>query len=285
MTIAVHSTRAVATTVAFLLTIGSAVLLRADSLFTVNGSSLYVVNTTTMTAERLGSLGSYRVGGLALGADGQLFGISTMANQLVTIDIDPQAKRVTTSPINSNRLNEQITLSTDIACDPTDLVNRFFAVADFDPNTELFSIDAASAQTTRIANLGTGGIVGLAFDRSGQLWGIDGRFDTQEQLVKIDKTTGAVDRVGNRGLTEFPEIGGLAIGATGLFWALNSRGRNVELIEINNETGTAQNKGIIAGLRGDLGVFGLVAAIPEPSTTVGLILGTLGLPLFLGRRR
>ena len=239
-------------------------LLRADVLYTVNGSTLSIVNTATMTAERLGSLGSYRVGGLTIGADGKLFGVSTLAHQLVSIEFHPDTNKVITTPINT--LNREVTLSTDIACDPQDPAKGLYGVADFDPNTELFSIDTSSAQTTRIANLGTGGIVGLAFDPAGQLWGIDGRFDTQEQLVRIDKHTGAVLPVGNRGLANFPNIGGLAIGPNGSFWALNSTGKSVELLSIDKELGTARSLGVVANLRGDLGVFGLVAAIPEPAT-------------------
>jgi hypothetical protein len=82
----------------------------------------------------------------------------------------------------------------------------------------------------------------------------------------------------------FPNIGSLAIGPSGSFWALNSRDEIVELIEINKVTGIAEEKGIIIGLRGDLGVFGLVAAIPEPATVVTLVLGMLSFHVFIGRR-
>jgi uncharacterized protein DUF6923 len=256
--------------IAFVCAVGCTSLLRADVLYTVNGSTLSIVNTANMTAERLGSLGSYRIGGLTIGADGKLFGISTLAHQLVNIEINTETNKVVTTPINT--LNKEVTLSTDIAWDPLDPAKGLYGVADFDPNTELFSIDAASAQTTKIANLGTGGIVGLAFDPSGKLWGIDGRFDTQEQLVRIDKQSGAVTPVGNRGLEAYPNIGGLAIGPTGSFWALNSIGNSVELLSIDKELGTAISVGIIANLRGDLGVFGLVAAIPEPTTLMTVLI-------------
>jgi hypothetical protein len=268
--------------IAIVFAAGHAPLVRADMLYTVNGSTLSVVDTATMTAERLGSLGSYRVGGLTIGADGKLFGVSTLAHQLVSIEFNPDINKVITTPINT--LNREVTLSTDIARDPLDPAKGLYGVADFDPNTELFSIDAASAQTTRIANLGTGGIVGLAFDPAGQLWGIDGRFDTQEQLVRIDKQSGAVSPVGNRGLSDFPNIGGLAIGPNGSFWALNSVGNNVELLSIDKELGTATSLGIIANLRGDLGVFGLVAAIPEPATLM-IVLIAIASWHAIGRRR
>ena len=123
---------------------GLCVASRADVLYTVNGSTLSIVNTATMTAERLGSLGSYRVGGLTIGADGKLFGVSTLAHQLVSIEINPETNKVITTPINT--LNKEVTLSTDIACDPLDPAKGLYGVADFDPNTELFSIDTASAR-------------------------------------------------------------------------------------------------------------------------------------------
>jgi hypothetical protein len=259
--------------ITFVFAITGASWLRADVLYTVNGSTLSIVNTTTMSAQRLGSLGSYRVGGLTIGPNGELFGVSTLAHKLVSIEIDPETHNVVTTPINT--LDKEVTLSTDIAWDPLDPARGLYGVADFDPNTELFSIDMASAQTTRIANLGTGGIVGLAIDPSGQLWGIDGRFDTQEQLVRIDKRSGAVTPVGNRGLAAYPNIGGLAIGPTGSFWALNSTGNNVELLTIDKDLGTARSVGVIANLRGDLGVFGLVASIPEPAALSTALIGGL----------
>ena len=63
--------------------------------------------------------------------------------------------------------------------------------------------------------------------------------------MRIDKHSGAVFPVGNRGLADFPNIGGLAIGPNGSFWALNSTGNNVELLSIDKELGTARSLGVI----------------------------------------
>jgi len=102
--------------------------------------------------------------------------------------------------------------------------------------------------------------------------------------IKIDKETGQVIVVEPKGLKDFSNIGGLAIGPTGSFWALNSSGSNVDLISIDPNSGTGENRGSIANLRGDLGVFGLVAAIPEPATLITMLLGVLGFQVFVCRR-
>jgi hypothetical protein len=255
---------------------------RGDVLYVVNGSSLQIVNTTNRTATRYGSLGSYRVGGLAVRSDGKLFGASSLANQLVSIDVNYSARTAAVTPVGT--LDSAITLSTDIAFDPLSASDALYGVQDFDPNTVLFSIDTRTARTTKTVDLETGGIVGLAFDNMGQLWGIDGRFDTHEELVKINKETGEIQVMAANGLKEFANIGGLAIGPTGSFWALNSDDTQVYLLSIDRMTGKATNLGAVQGLRGDLGVFGVAAAIPEPATLVIAMLGALTLPTLRRRR-
>ena len=72
-------------------------------------------------------------------------------------------------------------------------------------------------------NSGTA-IVGLECDFAGQLWGIDGG-GGHEELIKINKTTGAATVIGPQGLAAYPSIGGFAIGRSGTFWAVTRRRR------------------------------------------------------------
>jgi hypothetical protein len=265
----------------FLFAIGAASVSRADLLYTVNGSSLFVVDTDQPAPEarRIGSLGPNRVGGIAFGTDGKLYGVSTITNKLLRID--PRTGAAT--PIGS-KMAPTVTLSTDIACcDPAS--DALWGAADFDPNTVLFKIEPATGATAEQHQLTSGGIVGLAFDRTGQLWGIDGRFDTHEQLVQIDTKTGQVREVAPKGLADFADIGGLAIGPSG-FWALNSNQSGVQLLSIDPVMGKVSSAKPINGLRGDLGVFGLVAGpvIPEPSALVIAMLGICGLHVLAGWR-
>ena len=116
-------------------------------------------------------------------------------------------------------------------------------------------------------------LIGLDFDSSGQLWGIDGETGV-EQLVRIDKTNGAITVIGPGGLLDFPTIGAFDIGPTGTFWAVH--GTDLELLSIDPSTGLAISFGNITGIQ--LGGFmtGL-ASLPGPGAAYLLCLGTLAL--------
>lgn len=245
---------------------------QADELWAVQQGRLYTVDTDTRTATLVGDSG-LQIGGLAFDSSGTLYGVDAGSDRLVRISTtDGSATTV-------GDIGQGIAFSMGFGYDATtDTLVASGRGAGL--SSLLLSIDAGDGSGTPIADTLTEAIVGMDVDPSGQLWAIDGALDV-EQLVRIDKASGATTVVSAGGLADFPGIGGLEITPAGDFWAINLHDTGLELVRIDPVTGMGTSHGDISGFGAMLGVTGL-AAIPAPGSAAVLALGSLAT---LRRRR
>lgn len=112
---------------------------------------------------------------------------------------------------------------------------------------KLLRIDLATGVGTVVgSNIGFGDVDGLAFDGSGQLWGVD---DDTNRLIRIDTSTGVGTAVGSGFGSGFNDMG-LAFGSNGTLYmaATDSAGVFGQLYTVNTGTGAATAVGGDFGL-------------------------------------
>jgi len=146
-----------------------------------------------------------------------------------------------------------------------------------DSSNKLGKVDVATGASTVIGSFGIGGqtMTDIAFDPSGNLWGI-----SFNSIYTIDKTTGVATFVGNHGIS-----GGnaLVFSATGTLYAAGNATTN--LYTVNRATGAGSvvgSMGFSSG--GDLAFNGgnLFLASPSqlvrvnPVTGAGVAVGSFG---------
>lgn len=112
---------------------------------------------------------------------------------------------------------------------------------------KLLRIDLATGAGTVVGNnIGYGDVDGLAFDASGQLWGVD---DDTNRLIRINTSTGVGTHVGSGFGTGFNDMG-LAFGSDGTLYmaATDSAGVFGRLYTVDTSTGVAHAVGTDFGL-------------------------------------
>lgn len=240
----------------------------ADELWAIRGGELFTIDTESLTAELVGFTGFTNIGGLAFDADGKLYGMDSQSNQLISIDVSDASATV----IGGGGYDPSFSMG--MGFDPT-TDTLYASAAGAGTSSQFLSIDSQTGMGTLISDTPAATIVGLDADASGQIWAVDGA-SSREELIKIDKVTGAVEVIAPQSLADFGDIGGFDIGPSGTFWAINSS--NYELLSIDPETGVGTSLGLISGIPTGGFVTG-IASIPTPATALLL------LPLVLHRRR
>ncbi len=241
---------------ALLLAPGHAAL--ADIVYGANdgGDQLIVFNTDTLTGSIVGPIGFGGVAGLTMDSAGVLYGLAT-GNPDRLLRIDPATGAGTL--IGSTFLNGD--LGASLANDP--VTGKLFAVTGSIDQKFLITLSKDTGRVSIIAPF-PGDVVGLEFDAAGRLWGIEGALD---RLLEIDPATGDFTVIGG----PLPEaIGGLTIGATGTFWAVDSSDPSVYLLyRIDPHTGNATLVGPLSGIPSEGPVIGLAAVTGTRSDTDG----------------
>jgi hypothetical protein len=132
----------------------------------------------------------------------------------------------------------------------------------------LYTINTSTGALTAIGNLGFGGIMDLAFDAAGNLYGI------AADLYRINTTTGAGTLLTN--LTNNCLMG-MTIDPSGNFLGTDYCTANTPLYNINTTTGALTSQGL-TGVRQAMALTyrGVASAqVPEPGTLVLLSAGLL----------
>jgi hypothetical protein len=151
-----------------------------------------------------------------------------------------------------------------------------------DVNNRLGTVDVATGVGTVIGNMGGDVMTDIAFDPSGNLWGI-----SFSNIYTINKTTGAATLVGSHGIS-----GGnaLVFGADGTLYAA---GASNFLFRINTTTGVGTTIGLMGSFAsaGDLAFNGgsLFLATTSnallnvnPTTGAGSVVGNMGISNVFG---
>ncbi|TDJ57944.1 MAG: hypothetical protein E2O40_02150 [Planctomycetota bacterium] len=251
--------------------VGFAGTARADILYGVKSDALFMIDTDTVTGTFIGSVGYFGIGGLAFGNDGTLYGIASANDRLIRIDI------LTGAGSSVGATGRPISFTTGLGNDPTTDTLYGNTEEGFGQSSFLVTYSKANGSAATVGDTAASALVGLDFDSSGQLWGIDGEPGV-EQLVRINKFDGSTTVIGPGGLLDFPSIAAFDIGASGTFWAIHDT--DLELLSINPSTGLATSHGNITGIPLGGFVTGL-ASLPGPGSAYLLCLGSL----VLRRRR
>jgi len=260
---------------------------QGDVLYGLRGgdSALVRIDTTTRVATVVGPTGFSSVGGLAFGNDLTLYGIDTIRDTLIKIDIKTGAGQAV------GAVGVGVTFSTGLGNDPVSDLLYGTSQQGVGFSSFLVTYSKSTGQASPVGDTRTSAIVGLDFDASGQLWGIDGG---REELVKIDKTSAATTTIGPGGLTAYSGIGCFDIGPSGTFWAINLAGGAYQLVRINSTTGAPTLAGALTGITVSGAMTGLASfsaaslvgsGSPRPGGTVNLALtatSDAGLPYQLG---
>lgn len=249
---------------------------QGDVLYGVRGgdSALVRIDTTTRATTVIGPIGFSSIGGLAFGNDGTLFGIDTSRDVLLRIDLNSGAGQ------SIGPVNVAVTFSTGLGNDPIQDVLYGVSQQGVGMSSFLVIYSKTTGAATPVGDTRTSAIVGLDFDASGQLWGVDGG-GGHEELIRIDKASALTTVVGPGGLLAYSGIGSFDIGPSGTFWAVNSTGSSYQLVQINPATGAPVLAGVLTGITVNGGLTGLAsfaaaqivaAGAPRPGGTITLAL-------------
>ncbi len=218
---------------------------QGDILYGVRGGNTLVsIDTATLIATDIGAIGFSSIGGLTIGNDGTLYGITTGTDELIRID------RTTGAGTSVGPAGLPITYSTGLGTDPTSGTLYGVAQGGVGFSSVLVRFDRNTGAATRIADMtgnGSTAVVGLDGDGAGQLWGIDGG-SGHEELIRVDKASGAVAVVGPAGLANYPNIGCFDIGPSGTAWAVNSQSPSYTLLQVDLTTGAPIFVGVLTGI-------------------------------------
>jgi len=242
---------------------------RADDLFAVRGGSLYRVDTADRTASLIGTVSENRIGAITM-LNGELFGIDADTDTLISID------QRTATAATIGRLGYDASFATGLAAVGGRLVGTDDSVQNDGITTNLFEIDSATGGSTLIGDTGAELIVGLSSNRTGQLFGLNGRSGFEE-LFFISPSTGSGVLIRPQGLLSTPTLGGIAFGQSDRLWTISTpdpAGFDAILLEIDLATGTAASFGTISGFVTSGEVTGLTA-VPTPPGAAALAAGGL----------
>ncbi len=230
-----------------------------------NGSGLYTTDSTNGATSFVGSFGYGATYALAFDPSNTLYAITNgFANgQLATVN--PLTGAATLVGASTG---VAVLMALVFASDGT----GYAASA---ATNDLYKINTTTGALTTIGSLGFGGIMDLAFDSAGNLYGLS------NALYEINTTTGAgslVTNLANTGLM------GLTIDPSGNFLATDYSTSNTPLYEINTSDGSLTSLGNTGVANAMALTYEGVAAVPEPETYAMMLAG-LGLLGFLARRR
>ncbi len=213
----------------------------ADPLaYAVSFNTLYRIDLSSGQTTLIGETGFNDVEGLALAADGRLFGIVDSSKTLITID--KQTGRGTA--VGSGAGNTGLTGSGVGQFDALDFGLAFTCDgrlwASSDTTRRLWQIDPASGHAIAAGNLGFQ-ITGLAANRNG-LVGLGSQGD--EGVYRIDTLTGAATRLGPLAANLVFADGGLDFDSNGDLWAIldyrpPDDNRDSSIVRVNQLTGMA----------------------------------------------
>ncbi len=249
---------------------------KADLLYgIVSNGELHRIDTTTLTSTLIGDTGLERVGGLALDNSGVLYGLDGGSGDLLIFDQTTAANTVV------GNIGRPVGPSTGLANDwTTDTLYGATREGSGSFSDSLVTVDKASASATLVGTTASEGMVGLSFDKFGQLWGIENGTGSVKQLVAIDKDTAARTPIRPPNNTVPNTAGAFAVGSSGTFWVINNFN---QLFSVSRPFGTATLLGTIDGLptRFSPVVGGLTSAvpirpIPEPGAAFLAVLGLAG---------
>jgi len=212
---------------------------------------LWRVNLSSGQVERIGQTGFIDMEGLALDADGTLYGADDSTKTLVTVNINSGFS----SPVGGLRNNMGMPLAQPMDFGMTFTCSGELLVSS-DTERSLFS---ASLETGRLQRIGQVGSLGAPITDlaswGGELYGIgqglageDGLFTTDApNLYRIDPVNATSEFIGSLGEAVLPYANaGLAFDEAGNLWAITDRRANgipdieSEVLRIDLETGLAQ---------------------------------------------
>ncbi len=244
---------------------------QGDTLYGVaGGSALVRIDTSTRMATLIGSIGFSGVGGLAFGNDGTLYGIATSNDALLVIDTKTGAGK------SVGVVGMAVAFSTGMSNDPVQDMLYGITQQGVGYSGYLVTYSKSTGKATPVGDTGASAVVGLGFDAAGQLWGIDGG-GGHEELIKINKASGATVVVRAQGLAAYSGIGCFDIGPSATFWAINNTGSSYQLVRINPATGVPtlvgtltgiSVSGALTGLASYSGVRIVASGNPRPGGTV-----------------
>lgn len=124
--------------------------------------------------------------------------------------------------------------------------------------SRLWTIDIATAAVREVGEIaGMPGVLAIAFDAEGRLYGVDAIFDV---LVAIDKTTGAAQAIGDLGITTGGNISALAFDPTdGVLYFAGYDAASAGLYHVDTTTGAATYLAMLSGPDGGPAQFGAMA--------------------------
>lgn len=212
---------------------------------------LWRVDLSSGEVERIGQTGFIDMEGVALDADGVLYGADDESKTLVTINVNSGFS----SPVGGLRSNMGVPIAQPMDFGMTFTCSGELLVSS-DTERSLFS---ASLETGRLELIGDAGSLGAPITDlaswGGELYGIgqgltgeDGMFTTDApNLYRIDPVNATAEFIGSLGEAVLPYANaGLAFDDTGNLWTITDRRDNgdpdinSEILKIDLETGLAQ---------------------------------------------
>ena len=249
--------------------LGDSVFFMADG----NTSSLYEVNPTTGQAISVGSLGVFPNNALGLTYNPSL-DVLYMTNSSGTGQVNSDFYTVNPSTGQATLVGDTGVIGlSGLAYDPTR--NLLYGGAGFDDS--LYVVDPSTGSATLIGSFGVAvGGQGLAFDSlRDELFMVDFISDS---LYQLDTTTGAATLIGGTNLDSTPA---LAFNTDdGQLYGVNAN--NDMLVRFDSMTGTGTAVGSLGFDSFNIGLAFRASTVPEPSTSVALLVLCAGLAI---RRR
>lgn len=233
------------------------------------GTQLWKIDTTTGAGTLVGNTNVGGTYGAAFGTDGNLYTVTnsgSAAAQVARFNLTTgAATAVTGASLGVTNL-----MALEFASDGT------FYAASWTTNA-LYKINLATGLATQVGALGFSGIMDMAFDTTGTLWGVSG-----SSLYTINTTTGAGTLKTTLG--SFSCSMGIAFDSSNTLLATDYCASNSGIYKVDTVTGTTSligYTGINAPHGGDIALTA-PNPVPEPATWT---LTALGLAAVAATRR
>jgi hypothetical protein len=260
----------------------------ASTLYAVDypaSANLYAVNQATGALSTVGAVGFDNIGDLTSDQVSTLWGIQITTDSLVSIDpvtgvgtLGPAITGTATPPTGGPAFP-----IVSLAYDPLTATLYGNTSVPYGGETadELYSINTTTGAATAVGLIGDDSVYALAFDQSGDLFGVDGTCD----LVGISTASGAGTVIGSTGLAPNGGCGAYDIASdptSGMMYLAD--GFSSSLYTVDLTSGAASLVGPYGGTSPNVvGLAFLGTAAPEPGTF--LLFGTaIGLVAF-GKRK